>query len=102
MLGLTDMLAASAAARAKATVGIEGVIECGHQLLRVGALAALPEKCNRCAITKTLTKCRNHLLHLAKKHLAGRANRPDRRIASNGMSAGCRQGCTKQHELLQF
>jgi hypothetical protein len=39
MLGFADMLAAAAARRAKAALGIERVVKCGHQLLLVGAVS---------------------------------------------------------------
>jgi hypothetical protein len=40
VLGFADMQAAVAAARTKSAVGIERVVECGHQLLPVGAVSA--------------------------------------------------------------
>jgi hypothetical protein len=39
MLGFAEMAAAAAAKRAKAAVGIKWVVECGHQLLPVGAVS---------------------------------------------------------------
>jgi hypothetical protein len=46
MLGFADVLAAVAAKRAKAAVGIERVAECGHQLLLVGAVPAPSKSAN--------------------------------------------------------
>jgi hypothetical protein len=58
---------ATAATGAKAAVRIEWIIECGHQLLRVGAVSTPSQKCNRYAITNELDRMSQPLVAAGKR-----------------------------------
>jgi hypothetical protein len=84
MFGVADMQTSTAATGAKAAVGIERVVECGHQLLREAPCRRLQKSAIAVPSPVKLTECRKHLLRLEKDHLIG----PRRRVNLPNSSMG--------------